>query len=84
VQVLIRSDKDFLSYVLRVMEIPELRICQRVYAGLILVHQQAKCPCVTVEALIDYIPVFGAHFFTPVLKAFTYYDPAEGQIVNAK
>ena len=82
-QVFVCSDENFLCYVFSVMNIPEFGVSQRVYAGFILVHQQAKCPCVTVEALIDYIPIFGTHFFTPVLKAFIYYDPAQGQIVNA-
>jgi hypothetical protein len=83
-QLLIGSDENFLCHVLSVMEIAQLRVCERVHTGLILVHQESKRRWISIETLSNNMPIFRLHSVTPLVNTFIYKMPPMMRSVTEK
>ena len=64
-QITIGLQKDFLRYILSVLEIEESGIDVSIYTSLILIHKQAKRPWFSIETSIDYAAILSSQFSYP-------------------
>jgi hypothetical protein len=58
--------KDFLSHILGILEVPEFAVDIGIDAGFVFVHKYAEGFRIPVETFVDYATVFRSHSLAPV------------------